>query len=110
LNFDFTEEQSEIKRLAREFAESEIAPHVVEWDESQTFPVDVMKKLAGLGFLGVLIPVEYQGSGLGYVEYVAIIEEISRVDGAIGLNVAAHNSLSLYNRLFWNETQKAKYL
>ena len=75
MNFDFTEEQSEIKRLAREFAESEIAPYVSEWDEAQTFPVDLMKKLAGLGFLGVLIPTEFQGSGLGYVEYVAILKK-----------------------------------
>jgi alkylation response protein AidB-like acyl-CoA dehydrogenase len=111
LNFDFTEEQSEIKRLAREFAESEIAPHVLEWDEAQTFPAEVLQRMAGLGFLGVLIPTEYQGSGLGYVEYVSIIEEISRVDGAIGLSVAAHNSLCSNHILtFGTEAQKAKYL
>jgi alkylation response protein AidB-like acyl-CoA dehydrogenase len=111
LNFDFTEEQSEIRRLAREFAESEIAPHVLEWDESQTFPVEVLKKLAGLGFLGVLVPPQHQGAGLGYVEYVSIIEEISRVDGAIGLSVAAHNSLCTSHILtFGSETQKARYL
>jgi len=111
LNFDFTDEQSEIRRLAREFAESEMAPHVLEWDEAQTFPVELMQKLGGLGFLGVLIPSEYQGSGLGYVEYVSIIEEISRVDGAIGLSVAAHNSLCSNHILtFGTEAQKTKYL
>ncbi|MCI0419353.1 MAG: acyl-CoA dehydrogenase [Acidobacteria bacterium] len=111
MNFDFTDEQSEIKRLAREFAESEIAPHVLEWDETQMFPMDVFKKLAGLGFLGVLIPTEYHGAGLGYVEYVSIIEEISRVDGAIGLSVAAHNSLcSNHIFIFGTAEQKGKYL
>ena len=111
MNFDFTDEQSEIRRLAREFAESEMAPHVLEWDEAQTFPVELMQKLGGLGFLGVLIPSEYQGSGLGYVEYVSIIEEISRVDGAIGLSVAAHNSLCSNHILtFGTEAQKTKYL
>jgi len=111
LNCDFTDEPTEIKRLAREFAESEIAPHVLEWDEAQRFPLDVLKKLGGLGFLGVLIPTDFQGSGLGYVEYVAIIEEISRVDGAMGLSVAAHNSLCSNHILtFGTETQKTKYL
>jgi hypothetical protein len=111
LNFDFTDEQLEIKRLAREFAETEIAPHVQEWDEAQHFPLDLMKKLADLGFLGVLVPQEYGGSGLGYIEYVSIIEEISRVDGAIGLSVAAHNSLCSNHILtFGTEEQKLKYL
>jgi len=111
LNFDLTEEQLEIKRLARAFAESEIAPHVAEWDEPQTFPADAIKKLGGLGFLGVLIPTEYHGASLGYVEYVSIIEELSRVDGAIGLSVAAHNSLCSNHILtFGTEAQKARYL
>lgn len=111
MNFDFTDEQLEIKRLAREFAETEIAPHVQEWDEAQHFPLDLMKKLADLGFLGVLVPQEYGGSGLGYIEYVSIIEEISRVDGAIGLSVAAHNSLCSNHILtFGTEEQKLKYL
>jgi len=111
LNFDFTEEQSEIKRLAREFSESEIAPHVLEWDEAQTFPVDLMKKLAGLGFLGVLIPTEFHGSGLGYVEYVAFFEEISRVTGATARRVAPPNSLCSNHILtFGTEAQKGKYL
>ncbi|HEX2521184.1 MAG TPA: acyl-CoA dehydrogenase family protein, partial [Terriglobia bacterium] len=111
MDFDLTEEQLQITRLAREFAESEIAPHVLEWDEAQEFPVDVMKKLAELGFLGVLVPQEYGGAGLGYIEYVSIVEEISRVDGAIGLSVAAHNSLCSNHILtFGTEAQKRKYL
>ena len=111
MDFDVTEEQLQITRLAREFAESEIAPHALEWDEAQEFPVDVMKKLAQLGFLGVLVPQEYGGAGLGYIEYVSIIEEISRVDGAIGLSVAAHNSLCSNHILtFGTEAQKRRYL
>jgi alkylation response protein AidB-like acyl-CoA dehydrogenase len=111
LDFDLTEEQLQISRLAREFAESEIAPHALEWDEAQEFPVDAMKKLGELGFLGVLVPQEYGGAGLGYIEYVSIIEEISRVDGAIGLSVAAHNSLCSNHILtFGTESQKREYL
>jgi alkylation response protein AidB-like acyl-CoA dehydrogenase len=111
LDFGFTEEQLEIKRLAREFAESEIAPHVLEWDEAQKFPLDLMKKLAELGFLGVLFPLEYGGAGLGYLEYVSVIEEISRVDGSIGLSVAAHNSLcSNHIFTFGTEHQKRSFL
>ena len=93
MEFGYSEELLEIKRIVREFAENEIRPHVMEWDENQTFPRDVLKKLAGLGFLGVLIPVEYGGAGLGYIEYATIVEELSRVDGSIGISVAAHNSL-----------------
>jgi alkylation response protein AidB-like acyl-CoA dehydrogenase len=93
MEFGFSEELLEIKRIAREFAENEIRPHVLEWDEKQIFPIEILKKLAGLGFLGVLIPTEYGGAGLGYTEYVTIVEELSRVDGSIGISVAAHNSL-----------------
>ena len=111
MDFALTDEQLEIKRLAREFVESEIAPHSLEWDEAQHFPLDLMKKLAELGFLGVLIPQEYGGAGLGYIEYVTIIEEIARVDGGIGLSVAAHNSLcSNHIYTFGSENQKRKYL
>ncbi len=111
VDFALNDEQLEIKRLAREFAESEIAPHSLEWDEAQHFPLDLMKKLAELGFLGVLVPQEYGGAGLGYIEYVTIIEEIARVDGGIGLSVAAHNSLcSNHIHTFGNEDQKRKYL
>src|SRR6185436_15922339 len=93
MDFSFSEELLEIKRIAREFAEKEIRPHVMEWDEKQIFPIDALKQLAELGFLGVLIPTEYGGAGLGYTEYVAIVEELSRVDVSVGISVAAHNSL-----------------
>src|SRR6476660_4613553 len=93
MDFELTEEQQQIKASVREFAESEIAPHVTEWDESQHFPVELKPKLADLGLLGVLFPEEYGGAGMGYVEYATIIEELSRVDGSIGISVAAHNSL-----------------
>src|SRR5438105_1140212 len=93
MEFSFSEELLEIKRIVREFAENEIRPHVLEWDEKQIFPLDVLKQLGQLGFLGVLIPAEYGGAGLGYIEYVTIVEELSRVDGSLGISVAAHNSL-----------------
>ena len=96
---------------AREFAEKHVRPHVMEWDESQYFPADVMHKAGEMGFLGVLVPEVYGGSGLGYVEYLRIIEEIAAVCGSIGLSVAAHNSLCTGHILqFGNEEQKRKYL
>jgi alkylation response protein AidB-like acyl-CoA dehydrogenase len=111
LDFDLTQEQQEIQRLAREFAESEIAPYCLEWDEAQHFPVDLMKKLGQLGFLGILFPQEYGGAGMGYIEYVTVIEEISRIDGAIGLSLAAHNSLcSNHIFTFGTEAQKREFL
>ena len=93
MDFGYTDELLEIKRIAREFAEKEIRPYVLEWDEQQIFPRDVLAHLAALGFLGILIPAEYGGAGLGYLEYVSVVEELSRVDGSIGISVAAHNSL-----------------
>src|SRR4026209_1711064 len=106
MNFELNEEQLQIKHSVREFAESEIAPHALEWDESQHFPVELRPKLAELGLLGVLFPEEYGGAGMGYVEYATIIEEISRVCGAVGLSVAAHNSLcSNHLYMFGNEEQ-----
>ena len=93
MDFNYSEELLEIKRIVREFAENEIRPHVMEWDEKQIFPREVLGQLAELGFMGVLIPAEYGGAGLGYLEYVTIVEELSRVDGSIGISVAAHNSL-----------------
>jgi len=93
MEFSYSEELLEIKKTVREFAEREIRPHVMEWDEMQIFPRDVLAQLADLGFMGVLIPPEYGGAGLGYVEYATIVEELSRVDGSIGISVAAHNSL-----------------
>ena len=93
MDFSYSEELLEIKRIVREFAENEIRPHIMEWDENQIFPRDTLKHLAELGFMGVLIPAEYGGAGLGYTEYVTIVEELSRVDGSIGISVAAHSSL-----------------
>src|SRR5207247_8095677 len=90
IDVSYSGELLEIKRIAREFAEKEIRPHVLEWDEQQIFPRDVLAQLAGLGFLGILIPTEYGGAGLGYLEYATIVEELSRVDGSIGISVAAH--------------------
>lgn len=111
MDFGYSEELLAIKRIVREFAEREIRPHVMEWDEKQIFPLEVLKKLGELGFMGVLIPAEYGGAGLGYVEYVGIIEELSRVDGSIGISVAAHNSLCS-GHIFHsgNEAQRRRYL
>lgn len=96
---------------AKEFAEQYIRPHIMEWDESQTFPVEVFKKAGEMGFMGVFVPEELGGSGLGYHEYVAIVEEISKVDPSIGLSVAAHNSLCTNHILsFGNDEQKAKWI
>src|SRR6266581_7961092 len=111
MDFCFSEELLEIKRIARDFSENEIRPHVMEWDEQQIFPRDVLKKLAELGFMGVLIPAEYGGAGLGYTEYVAIVEELSRVDGSIGISVAAHNSLCTGHIFdFGTEEQRQRFV
>lgn len=105
------ENLSIIEESAREFAQKKILPYVMEWDEAQHFPVDLMKELGSHGFLGVLVPVEYNGSGLGYQEYITILTEIGKVCGSIGLSVAAHNSLCTGHILtFGNEEQKQKYL
>ena len=93
MNFELTEEQLQMKMSVREFAEAEIAPHVLEWDEAQHFPIELQPKLAELGLLGVLFPEEYGGADLGYVEYATAVEELSRVDGSVGISIAAHNSL-----------------
>jgi alkylation response protein AidB-like acyl-CoA dehydrogenase len=106
-----TENLKMIEQSARDFANSHIRPMVMEWDESQYFPIETMKELGKLGFLGVLVPEKYLGSGLGYQEYITVIEEISKVDPSIGLSVAAHNSLCTGHILqFANEEQKSKYL
>src|SRR5829696_7845254 len=111
MDFELNEEQLQVKMSVREFAEGEIAPHVREWDETQKFPAELVPKLAAQGFMGVIFPEEYGGAGMGYVEYVAIIEELSRVDGSVGISVAAHNSLcSNHIYLFGTEEQKRKYL
>src|SRR3989454_3344704 len=111
MNFELTEEQLQMKMSVREFAEAEIAPHVLEWDEAQHFPIELQPKLAELGLLGVLFPEEYGGADLGYVEYATAIEELSRVDGSVGISVAAHNSLcSNHIYQYGSEAQKQKYL
>lgn len=111
LDFQLSEEQKQLRKTVREFAEREIAPNVMKWDEASTFPAEVVKELGQLGLMGVIFPTEYGGAGLGYVEYVLAIEELSRVDGSIGIIVAAHNSLCS-NHIFvaGSEEQKRKYL
>ncbi len=111
MNFELNEEQEQIKYSIREFAESEILPNVMEWDETQHFPAELRPKLAELGLLGIIFPEEYGGAGMGYIEYATIIEEIARVCGSVGLSVAAHNSLcSNHIFMFGSEDQKQKYL
>lgn len=111
MNFSLSENQQMIITMVRDFAEKHIRPHVMEWDEAQTFPVETFKKLGELGLMGVLVPEEYGGSGLSYFEYVSIITEISKVCGSIGLSVAAHNSLCTGHILaFANDEQKLRWL
>ena len=111
MDFELNQEQKMLKKMVRDFAEKEIKPHVMEWDEAQIFPKDLFHKMGELGFLGVVIPEEYGGAGYGYVEYAIIVEELSRIDGSIGLGVAAHNSLcTSHIYMFGNEEQKQKYL
>jgi len=111
VDFSLTEEQQQLRRSVREFAEGEIAPHVMEWDEVSHFPSEIIPKLAEMGLLGVIFPEDLGGAGLGYIEYALVIEELSRVDGSIGIIVAAHNSLcSNHIFKFGNDTQKKKYL
>ena len=100
-----------IEDSARQFARANILPHVMEWDESQHFPMDLMHQLGAQGFLGILVPEEYDGSGLGYQEYITIITEIAKVCGSIGLSLAAHNSLCTNHiYTFGNEEQKRRWL
>jgi alkylation response protein AidB-like acyl-CoA dehydrogenase len=111
LDFQFTEEQEEVRRSIREFAEAELRPHVMEWDESQHFPNEILPKLASLGVMGVTFPAEYGGAGLGYIEYSIIVEELARVDGSVSLIVAAHNSLCAgHIFIAGSEEQKRRYL
>jgi alkylation response protein AidB-like acyl-CoA dehydrogenase len=111
LDFQLNEEQLQLKKSVREFAEREIGPHVMEWDEASKFPLATVKELGKLGLLGTIFPTEYGGAGMGYVEYVTAIEELSRVDGSVGIIVAAHTSLGT-NHIFLvgNEEQKKKYV
>ncbi len=111
MNFSKSELTEQVAATAREFAEKNIKPHVMEWDEAQKFPVHIFKEMGKLGLMGVVVPEKYGGSGLGYFEYNAIIQEIARVDGSIGLSLAAHNSLCTGHILaFGNEEQKQKFL
>ena len=111
MNFSGFENEDMITQMVRDFAEKEIRPKMMEWDESQHFPVDLFRKMGELGMMGVFVPEEYGGAGLGYFEYATIVSEISRVCGSIGLSVAAHNSLCTNHILqFGTEEQKQKYL
>ncbi|MCX2493411.1 acyl-CoA dehydrogenase family protein [Pedobacter sp. PF22-3] len=113
VSFDFseTETQQSVKAMVRDFAEKNIRPNIMEWDEAQHFPLELFKQLGELGLMGVLVPEEYGGSGLGYQEYVDIIVEVARVCGSIGLSLAAHNSLCTGHIMaFANEEQKQKWL
>ena len=111
MDFDYTPDQIHLRKSVREFAEAEILPHVMEWDEEQIFPLEVIKKLGRLGYLGSIFPEEYGGAGLGYIEYAIIIEELSRVDGSVGIIVAAHTSLCS-NHIYkaGTEEQRQRYL
>ena len=111
MNFQPSELTVQVAQTARDFAQQYIRPHVMEWDETQEFPVQVFKEMGKLGMMGVLVPEEYGGTGFGYFEYKTVIEEVSKVCGSIGLSLAAHNSLCTgHILLFANETQKRKYL
>ncbi len=111
MDFEYTPEQTQLRRSVREFAEAEIAPHVMEWDEGQIFPLEVIRKLGKLGYLGAIFPEELGGAGMGYIEYSIIIEELSRVDGSVGIIVAAHTSLCS-NHIFkmGSDEQRRRYI
>ncbi|MFO7256132.1 MAG: acyl-CoA dehydrogenase family protein [Bacteroidota bacterium] len=111
IDFAHTEHQVMIRQMIRDFAAREIRPYMMEWDETQTFPRDLFRKMGELGLMGMLVPQEYGGAGFGYLEYVTALEAISQVDGSIGLSMAAHNSLCTNHILtFGNEKQRQKYL
>ena len=111
LDFQLNEEQQQLRRSVREFAEREIQPHVMKWDEAGEFPLATIKELGRLGLMGTIFPQEYGGAGMGYEEYVTAIEELSRIDGSVGIIVAAHTSLCT-NHIFiaGTEEQKRKYV
>jgi alkylation response protein AidB-like acyl-CoA dehydrogenase len=111
MDFNYTETQQEIAAMVRDFANKRIRPQMMEWDEAQIFPVDLFHEMGGLGLMGVLVPEEYGGTGLGYFEYVTVVSEVAKVCSSIGLSVAAHNSLCTGHILYFgNEEQKKKYL
>ena len=111
ISFQESENQQLIAKMVKDFGKLEIKPKSMEWDETQEFPIHLFKKLGALGLMGVLVPTEYGGSGFGYSDYVTAISELARIDGSIGLSVAAHNSLCTGHILqFGNKDQKEKYL
>lgn len=111
MTFNENENQKMIAQMIRDFGDKHIRPKLMDWDESQELPIDVLKKLGELGLMGVLVPEKYNGSGFGYLEYITTLEEIGKVCGSIGLSVAAHNSLCTGHIMaFGNEEQKEKYL
>lgn len=111
MNFNSTDTQIQIAEMIRDFGNKHIRPNMMEWDEQQIFPVEIFKKLGELGLMGVLVPEEYGGSGLGYFEYVTVVSEIAKICSSVGLSVAAHNSLCVGHILYFgNEEQKKKYL
>lgn len=111
VSFEETENQKMIAQMIRDFGLVEIRPKMMQWDESQEFPIGLFKKMGALGLMGVLVPEEYGGAGFGYPEYVTAISEVAKIDGSIGLSMAAHNSLCTGHILqFANEEQKQKYL
>ena len=110
MDFEYSSEQTQLRKAIRDFAEAEIAPHVLEWDENQIFPLDVIKKAGELGLMGAIFPEELGGAGLGYIDYSIIIEELARVDPSVALIVAAHNSLCTNHiYLAGDEQQRRKY-
>jgi alkylation response protein AidB-like acyl-CoA dehydrogenase len=111
MDFGFTDEQIQLRKAVRDFAESEIGPHVLEWDENQIFPLETIKKLGDLGYMGAIFPEDLGGSGLGYIDYSIIIEELARVDASVGLILAAHTSLcSNHIFLAGNDDQRRRYI
>jgi alkylation response protein AidB-like acyl-CoA dehydrogenase len=111
VDFSLTEEQEQVRGTVREFAESEILPHVAAWDEASRFPSEIIPKMAAMGLLGIIFPLEYGGAGLGYIEYAIALEELARVDGSVGLTVSSHTSLCtnhIYR--FGTEEQRRKYV
>ena len=111
MEFELTEEQRLLRDTVRDFAECEIAPNVMEYDEKQEFPREILRQAGELGLLGILFPETYGGAGLGYMEYALVVEELSRVDGSVGISVAAHNGLCAgHIYLAGSETQKQRFL
>ena len=111
MDFTLSEDTELLRREVRKFAEKEIRPHVMTWDEKKIFPRDVMKQLGEMGMMGIIFPESYGGAGMGYIEYAVVVEELSRVCGSVGISIAAHNSLcSNHIYAMGNEAQKQKYL